>query len=348
MTGGTIRFGAVATKIKAMYAKRLTPEDFTTIAAMRGVPEVVSYLKEHPGWRRAFDGSFDETRRGPLEAGLRRYLMSEYLRILHYIDKDDRFITYDRVLRTDMEQIMLFLRYAQSGRTSEYRADLPAQLLRHSHIDYGLLSKSNSYNDMLEAVKNVRYYGALSRLPAGEDGFPDYTSVEMIMRNHYYHALMEIADKRYRGRTHALLRRAVGELADIVNITIIMRVRKYFPEQLDAVVPMLLPVRYKLSPAFVNRLYTAKTDEAAEELLRTSPYGKVFSAQQVAHIEEYYYQFIYDFNRRVLAGPPNVYTPAAYLSLRDVELKNLISAIECVRYGVHPEKSSTYLFGIPL
>ena len=169
------------------------------------------------------------------------------------------------------------------------------------------------------------------------------------MRNHYYRALMDMVEKRYRGDTCKLLREAVGTQADMINLTIIMRVRRYFPEQLDAVIPMLLPVRYKLTPAFINKLYTTKTAEAAEELLRASPYGKVFTAYQLNHIEDYYYQFLYEFNRRILAGGiPNVYTPSAYLSLRDVELKTLTAAIECVRYGIKPAQAPTYMFGSPV
>ena len=199
---------------------------------------------------------------------------------------------------------------------------------------------------MLEAVGNTRYYGALSRLPADESGFPDYTSVEMIMRNHYYLALMDMVEKRYRGGTYQLLREAVGSQADIINLTIIMRARRFFPERLDAVIPMLLPIRYKLTPAFVNKLYTADTTEDAEALLRTSPYGKVFTVQQLTHIEDYYYQFLYEFNRRILSGGiPTVYTPSAYLSLRDVELNTLTAAIECIRYGIQPAQAPAYMFG---
>jgi len=339
-------YGAVAAKVKAMYAKRLTRADFDRIAAMRRVPEVVAFLKVHPGWRGAFDGTFDETRRGPLEAGLRRYLMSEYTRLLHHIGKQDRFIVDDRVLRTDMEQIMIFLRHARAGQPNEYKPELSEVLARHSRIRYDLLSQAGTYAGMLDAVKNTRYYGALARLPVDETGFPDYMSVEMLMRGHYYRALMNMVRKRYRGDTVKLLREAVGSQADMINLTIIMRVRRFFPEQLDTVIPMLLPVHYRLTPAFVHKLYTAKTDEAAEALLRASSYGKLFAEHQLAHIEDYYYQFMYDFNRRILSsGLPTVYTPSAYLNLRDVELKTLTAAIECVRYGIQPAQAPAYMFG---
>jgi V/A-type H+-transporting ATPase subunit C len=135
----------------------------------------------------------------------------------------------------------------------------------------------------------------------------------------------------------------------MINITIILRVRKFFPGKLDSVIALLLPVQYRLTPAFVNRLYSAATGEQASALLRESPYKKIFIAHDYAHIEDYYYQFLYDFNRRLLAlGLPSVYTPAAYLSLREIELKNLTTAIECVRYGLQPSEAPTYLFGVPL
>lgn len=347
MLGELIQYGAVATKVKAMYARRLMPEDFAKIAALHRVSDVAQYLKEHPGWRGAL-ANFEDPRRTALEATLRRYLLDEYMRILFFIGREDRFIVQDRVLRTEMEQIMLFLRFARAGRAADYRAELPEVFDHHSRIRYDMLSQASNYGDMLEAVKNTRFYSALSRLPLGDGGFPDYTSVEMVMRSHYYRELMKMIDKRYNNKMHDLLKESVGVQVDMINITIIMRVRRFFPEQIDNVLPMLLPVRYKLTPTFVNQLYTAANDAAAEALLRSSPYGKVFSSHHYTHIEEYYYQFLYEFNRKLLSsGTPTVYTPVAYLNLREVELKNLISLIECVRYGVQPSQASGYLFGVP-
>ena len=344
MIGRLLNYGAATAKVRAMYAKRLTAEDFSQIAALKSVRDVVDFLKVHPGWRGAFDGTFDETRRGPLEGGLRRHLSAEYVRILRFIGREDRFIVSDRILRTDMEQIMLFMRHARAGRSADYTPDLPPSLLRQSKIDYDMLSGASTYEEMLEAVSKTRFAAALSRLKAEAGGFPDYTSVEMIMRNHYYRTLMDMVEKRYGGSVYKLLREAVGRQADIINLTIIMRVRKFFPSQADSVISMLLPVRLKLTPAYINRLYSAKTDESAEALLRDGPYGRLFGEDQTIYSPDNYHRFLSDFNRKILGlGIPTVYTPAAYLNLRDVELKNLTALIECIRYGINPERMAAYL-----
>ena len=45
----------------------------------------------------------------------------------------------------------------------------------------------------------------------------------------------------------------------------------------------------------------------------------------------------YRFNQRQLrAAVPTIYTPMAYLGLKEIELRNIISIIECIRYGVEP------------
>lgn len=348
MISQLIEYGAVATKVKAMYAKRLMPEDFQRIASLGKVSDVVSFLKGHPGWRGALRGQFDESRRGPLEAELRHFLLDEYLRILRYIGREDRFIMYNSILLTEMEQIMLFLRYARAGRAADYRFEAPPFFTRHSRIHFDILSKASTYEGMLAAVRDTSFYAPLARLPLSDDGFPIYTEVEVVMRSHYFRELMDMVEARYRGRTLSLLKESVGMEVDLINITTIMRVRRFSHGNADDVLPMLLPVRHKLKPAFINQLYMAPSDEEALALLRSSPYGKVFSAHDFTHIEEYYYQYLYEFNRKAItSGTPSIYTPVAYLSLRQVELKNLVNSIEFVRYGVQSYHVPDFLFGVP-
>ncbi|MDR1157128.1 MAG: V-type ATPase subunit [Oscillospiraceae bacterium] len=347
MLGQLIDYSAVATKVRAMYSRRLMPEDYLKIASFKRVSEVVAYLRNHPGWRGALSGSQEETRRSPLEAALRHYLLEESLSILHYISREDRFLSNNRVLLTEMEQIMLFLRYARAGRADEYHFDAPPFFDRHSRIHYSMLSKAATYEDMLAAVRETNFYTPLARLPLTEEGFPNYTTVETVMRSHYYRALLDMIGARYHGKTLAVLNESVGVEVDMINIMTLMRVRRYFSHQLGDVLSMLIPAHYKLTPAFIREMYTAATEEDAWGLLCASPYGKFFSSHVYTHIEEYYYQFLYEFNRRALSGAsPSVYTPLAYLSLRQVELKNLINVIECVRYGLQLSQAPSVLFGV--
>ena len=45
------------------------------------------------------------------------------------------------------------------------------------------------------------------------------------------------------------------------------------------------------------------------------------------------------------APTPSVYTPLAYLYLKQTEVSNLVKIIECVHYGMTPEESGVILPG---
>ncbi|MDR0671765.1 MAG: V-type ATPase subunit, partial [Oscillospiraceae bacterium] len=68
MLGQLIDYSAVATKVRAMYSRRLMPEDYLKIASFKRVSEVVTYLRNHHGWSGALSGSQEEPRRSSLEA----------------------------------------------------------------------------------------------------------------------------------------------------------------------------------------------------------------------------------------------------------------------------------------
>ena len=53
-------------------------------------------------------------------------------------------------------------------------------------------------------------------------------------------------------------------------------------------------------------------------------------------------QYRFDL-RQLRAAQPTVYTPIAYLGLKEIELRNIISIIECIRYKVAPERYITLI-----
>ncbi len=341
-------YGAVATKVRAMYKNRLRPEDFAQITSMKKVADVVTFLRGHPGWKGAFDEGFKETRRRPLEDRLRQFVLSDYYSILHFLPRDDRFILQYRVLSAEMDELMLFLQLARAGRAAEYQCHMPDLFLRHSRFQFAELSRAKNYADFLAAAKRTKFYEALLRIAPDDGDYPSYTAVETIVRSHYFRQLFAYIDKHYKGRVRELLREAIGSQVDLINISTVVRIRHFHPNNDRELYAYLLPVHYKLRPSFIRSLYEADSDEQVMTLLSASAYGKFFSSQEFSHIEEYYYQFLYAFNRRHISdGIPSVYTPMAYLSLRDVELKNLINSIEFVRYGIAPSRAPAFLFGVP-
>lgn len=340
-------YGAVAAKVRALRGKRLKREDFARLLELKSVPEIAAYLKGHPSFGPGLAQTDTESvHRLELENTLRAYVLRQYLTLFHYVSHpDDELLRYP-VFRAETEQIMAFMRLASAGRSADYQFALPPFFDRHSRIRYGMLSQASTYDEMLEAVKRTDFYPALLRLRREDGAFPPYILVENAMRSYYYRSMFALIEKTASGEVRQLLMDMIGLQADMINVTAILRILQYFPALLDDIGNYLLPVTYRLKPAFLRQLSQAGSFGAAVALMKTSAYGRFFTRQSFDNADDYYSEMIYESALRHFTGHiPSVHMPMLYLLLRETELQNVIHAVECVRYGVKPEQAWGYLTG---
>ena len=342
------RYGAVGTKVRAMFGRRLHYADFAKLADMHAIPEALAYLKSHPACAQALvNVTPSELGRDTLEIAFRRQLREEYCQIMHYFPKEDHFLLRYQTVYVEVEQLMYFFKLFQIGRQAEYTFNLPAYFTRYSQIQYAALASVTNYAGFLEAVRHTDFYPQLARLTHSDGSFPDFTAIDMVMRSYFYRTTIKRMAKQYRGQTYDILRESIGSQADLLNVTHIFRIRHYYPNLLDDIFHYLIPVNYHLRPATVKALYQAPTTDDAFSILRATPYGKHFDRYAFPHMEGYYYQYLYDFNsRQMRTGMPTLYMPIAYLHLRELECLNLIRILECVRYGIPAHEALSYVRGL--
>ena len=343
------QYGALFAKTHAMRGKRLTGADYARMLDMRSVTEVAQYLEGHPAYVASLSGFEREgVHRGALEAAVRNHWFSQYLTLFHYVPREDAALLRYPVLRAEMEQIMAFLRLASVGRAEEYTFTLPRFFDRHSRIRYQALSRAVTYDDLLEAVSRTDFYPALRRLRKEDGAFPAYILVESAMQSYYFTSVFSLIDRRAHGETRALLRDLIGLQADMINVSAILRILRSFSALKENVFSYLLPVTHKLGPAFLRTLLQSPDTDAAFALMQTSPYGKFFATRRWDTLYDYSAEICYDFAKKHFSGIPSVHTALIFISLQELELKNLIHVIESVRYGVPLEQIRGCLVGLDL
>ena len=89
--GNILVYSGIVTKIRAMEARLLTPEQFEEIANLHTVPEVYSYLKDHSAYADVLD-EIDEDRlhRGDIEKVLIQSLYRDYTKIYRFSSLEQR------------------------------------------------------------------------------------------------------------------------------------------------------------------------------------------------------------------------------------------------------------------
>jgi vacuolar-type H+-ATPase subunit C/Vma6 len=155
----------------------------------------------------------------------------------------------------------------------------------------------------------------------------------VLLRSTYYSTLYHYSSKHYEGETKKVLLRSVGEQVDLLNVTHILRLKKYFPGD-SHYISSLFPFNYRLKPEFIQAMMEARDVDAVFTLLASSPYAAMFADRDVPQLEVYAQRAFARFNHRQLtSGTPSVYTAIAYLNLKELEMKALVNDIERVKYG---------------
>ena len=325
-------YEALATKARAMYGRRLHAADLERISRMETIGAVLAELRQSPAWAPAAQALPEDQvlTRARLEDALRSQVRQEELRLMAFVPQGDRALMNFPVLRAELEQILAALRRLHASMSKELEK-LPRKYLDKARVDLEGLHRCADFNALVEATRGSIYYATLDRLRGGET-MPDYGVTEALLWSVYYRHMLRLIRRQYDGGTRRLLEQSVGSQVDMLNIMHILRLKRYFPQE-DNLLPVLLPYHYKVRPAQIRAMCDAPDPQAVMELVEHTPYAAAFRAVAPEDLQNRYESVLYRLSRQQLRmGKPSVYTAVAYLNLREVELRALVSAVEASKY----------------
>ena len=303
---------AITAKVRAMYGKRLRESDFARLSACKNLGELLNHLKASPAWAPALlHMSPKDVSRASLEEALHTHVMEETARLYRFMASTGKGTLLFPLYRFELTCIL--------QRFQKLQMSIPDFFKTASKLDFNLLSHALTWRDIVRAGERTIYKQALAEIPLSpESGKPDILALELALWGAYYKKLFH---------------HSFGAEADLKNITHILRLKQSFPHMLNSAEALLIPVFYKLKPAFFQRLIEAKDQRQAMLLLDETIYGPLFRKFQFSRIEQYAACYLEDLNRKeLLKAVPSPYIPAAYLHLKGQELSRLIQTIEEVYY----------------
>lgn len=325
-------YEALATKARAMYGRRLRRVELVRLSRLDSPQQVLAELGRLPAWApaaRSLDGQTLVTR-ARLEDALRGQVYQEGLRLMAFVPQEDWALMDFSVRRVELERILAALRRLHASLYRETNP-LPRGYVSRAQVDLAGLQGCQDFDRLVEATQGSIFHDALARLRGGA-GLPDYGVTEALLWSVYYRHILRLIARRYTGDARRLLEQTVGGQVDMLNIMHILRMKQYFPQE-DNYLPVLLPYHYKIKPELIRAMCEADTPQGVLELVEGTPYAAAFRGATPDELQNRYGGALYRLSRRQLRmGRPSVYTAVAYLNLRELELRAVVSAVESVKY----------------
>ena len=148
----------------------------------------------------------------------------------------------------------------------------------------------------------------------------------------YYSHMFKLMAKRYTGDARKTLQSDLGVQIDLLNITHILRLKRFFPQE-DNFLTILFPFYHKLKREQVRAMCAADGVDGVLALVAETPYARVFQGVELSDLDQRYREMLFRMSRRhLMLGKPSIYSAVAFLNLRELELKELVTVIETVKY----------------
>ncbi|MDR0999549.1 MAG: V-type ATPase subunit [Clostridiales bacterium] len=338
-----MNFASINAKIKAMRGNLLPYAIFESLCRMDNVEQTARALTGYTPYANVlarFSGG--EVHRGMLEQYLIFSLSEEFMRIYRFIS-DFNIRKYMRAFFLDFELSIiktLFCTVFDERDISYSAPDLNLLFGKDMNIDASNLISSRDLGEFIQSLRGTELYSMLSDRITSDSTLFD---IEMQIDLYYYMNLWRRQRQHLDTKNRGIMERIKGVEIDMRNIMLVWRLKKYYGMDDNLVYAYLIPIHGRLSRAKLVRMVNCLSSADVEKEIEDSPYGRVFGAME--DIERSFYMEMSRVYRHIERSNPNsLATIASYVFHKTLEIRNITSLLEGVRYKLTADEIMQYLY----
>lgn len=359
---------AATAKARIFRGRLLSPADYLRLLECDTVGDIALSLSRTPAYEAYFESVSRPERmhRGDLESLVSAVPMLEELPFCHYLGPERTALLRAWGERFDVDVVKRVLRIITTGVGSREALRRRIASVPITLADGEKLLAAQSLRDVLEAIRGWPLEAVLAeplkRILASNPGrvggdtlFRAKTAMDV-----FFLTRILSEGERLPGSEGRWVRKLFGTRADLINLYWIYRGRRFFAMSPEEALGMTLPVRYKLNFETLSAFAFAPDVPSMLKLMRASRYGEAFRATGAARppgsapdeaveasemaLEHNLYRILWRTATGIFAsGTSGVHTALAYLTLRELEVKDLFTIIEDVRYHYDKKKAREFL-----
>lgn len=343
--GSIVTFAAVNAKTRALQRKFLTPLQYKNLIGCKNYKDAFRYLKEETSYHEILSNySIDEIHRGRLEIILKKEYMKNFDKLSHYFNGAYRELFNVFFVRFEIEDLKVILRGKYVGKDDETIKELMIARGRLSTINYDSIISAKNIEDVVQNLRGTVYYKHILPLVNSvyEDGlFRIETALDFT-----YFSLFRKCLKKLNDEDREIIQRIIGTESDILNIQWVFRGKFYYNLSPEELLNYTIYDAYKLKREELKKMCYSHDQDEFYQIIQNLSYNKIFFEDKDLEylVEKNINSYLKNmFDNYKKEGKMNISCIVAYLELQLIEMRDIISIIENIRYGVMAEENSKYV-----
>ena len=336
-----MRYGGVNAKVKAMKSRLLSANDYYNLSASENVHEAWLKLRNFSEYTQSVDTLIapGADNRYMYEAQLALVADNNYFKIHGFLsDSNTKKYLNAWFLKREIQVIkhMLGNFYGKRdvGRNVRY-----TQGLHFFDIDINALGQADNIDLFLKILSENKFFRILKDV---YQITPGLFEMEIALDFNYYKNLQQAKRKFLKGDDLKAATIIDGSEADMQNILWIYRLKAYCRMERESVYKYVMPIHYRIKPENIIKLVEANRANP-REILSETPCAYAF--EEFGDIEQSYFSATKRAYRQAVSRYPNsLAIIAEYLFMKNIEIRNVISVFEGVRYCLEPDEIMERIF----
>lgn len=336
---------AIVTKAKSMFGKFLKPEDYMQMVKIQSIPELVKYLQRQPQYETVLkDVQPNTIHRGHLESLIRKNRVEQIVRLVKMVHSSDKDFYMLDVIQQENQVLLFIIRMIINQDVSDIRGTVPFFYSIPTTLDFSKLLNVKTLEDLMKAVENTPYEKILKPFYTSDVEQIRYIDIEHALEVYYYDLVFKTINKYYSGKLQKNLTKLAQLKIDLMNITKIYRLKKFYHADPITIRNVLVDEYSKMSEKKLDELALIEDPDKLIDFIDKQHHFNVADEDDYVYIEYYTGKLRHEVARRLMyfsTNVPEIY--AAFIFLSEFEVENLINIIEGIRYQVDEEEMKQML-----
>lgn len=340
-----LQYSAVITKMRAMYTGILKRSDYEKLMAMQRVGEIVRWLKDSSGYGTALREISDTSvHRSILESAFENAIIMDANKLKHLLGNDGKKMLMRLMTRIEILMLKRILRAIYTGipipEYALYRLYPPKVYSGNRYLDPYRCGRATDFQQLLDALQGTGYDKVLAPYIMRE--ITSTFDMEAALDEYYFRTVLDGAKKYLAGEDYKITKNFFGTEADVENILCMYRYKKYYDFTEEEILGHILPNRRKLRREQLRSLSQTSAEDFRQAVSETR-YRWLFTGDAADWDSRTsgYLRSLY--MSRMRRDRYSFAAIVAYFSLKEIDIQNIITIIEGVRYGMEPQQIEQYL-----
>lgn len=332
---------SVNAKVRAMKGNILNYNEYIRLISLGNLEQIANELRQHKAYKDVIkiESSNIIYNRGLIEEKLIMSNFMDYNKIYAFIGNCN---TRKYLSIIGLQHKIRILKIIICAVYDERDIHLDKEyynLQDYLNLDIQRLEASRSIRELIDNLKDTEFYYVLNTVYSQTTNLFDFN---MKLDLYYYTKLYKLQNKYLDKHSKKILSKVNGVEVDIQNIMLIYRLKNYYNIKPDFIYTYLIPYYFKITNKQIKFMVEANTLEELQEEINNTKYKVFFEKEN--NIDKVYKKIMIDAYKKATKLHKNsLVQVTSYLYLKELEVRNLISLIEGVRYKLSSNEIMEYL-----